>query len=76
MNITMFMTPSEIHKTIGMPEETVWDCIGNGSVGYSVFDDTFLVETSDIITLIQNRKIVNRIGTYDYEDGYYEQNAV
>jgi len=76
MNYPMFMTPSEIHRTIGMPEDTVWECISNGTVGYSEFKNTVLVETSDIIDLIRNRKTVADSSEYNYEDGYYEQDAV
>lgn len=76
MNLPMFMTPSEIHKNIGMPEDVVWDCIANGSVGYVAFNNIILIETSDIIDLIRNRKTVADSSAYDYEDGYYEQDAV
>lgn len=76
MTFPMFMTPSEIHRTIGIPEDTVWDCIQDGSIGYSEFKNIVLVETSDIISLIKNRKTVADSSAYDYEDGYYEQDSV
>lgn len=76
MNIPMFMSPSEIQRVIGMPEDVVWDCIANGSIGYIAFNDIILIETSDVVALMKNRKTVVETNTCDYEDGYYEQNAV
>ncbi|GFK92801.1 hypothetical protein NNJEOMEG_00628 [Fundidesulfovibrio magnetotacticus] len=76
MSLPMFMTPSEIQKNIGMPEDTVWNCIGSGTIGYSEFNNIVLIETSDIISLIRNRKVVVDSNAHDSEYGYYEQDAV
>lgn len=76
MSFPMFMSPSEIQKNIGMPEDIVWDCIANGSIGYIAFNDIILVETGDVVGFMKNRKTVADRDTYDYEDGYYEQDSV
>lgn len=76
MSLPLFMTPSDIQKFIGMPEDTLWDCIYSGAIGYSEFKDVVLVDTSEIIDLIKIRKFVAHSSAYNYDDGYYEQDAV
>jgi len=76
MNFPMFMTPIDIQRVIGMPEDVLWECIQDGLIGCSYFKNIALIETSEIIDLIKNCKTVADSNAYDYEDGYYEQDAV
>jgi len=72
----MFMSPREIQNVIGMPEDIVLDCIANGSIRYIAFNDIILVETSDVVGFMESRKTVADSSAYNYEDGYYEHDAV